>query len=438
MKKSIRHAIVSCVLSSSIVHAADFVLYPAGITSTAGSTSTVSVDALKLLDQNNYLNDWNKYIEFYPATTYAGTFSFTLPSTVDVSKIISYKLNFNYLGQSKDFQLWSLKLKNQTTGVFTTLGTTTSAIGWKWTPMSFTLAGGKDYVSAAKILNVQYSSNNNYDVSDVDFVSLTVTTQEVVAPAPTPTPGPTPTPTTGTWYKPAVGTKWAIQFSGMPVVNINEAQVYDLDLYDTPQSTIDNIHAQGKKVICYMSAGSFEDWRTDAATFPSSVLGNNLDGWVGEKWLDVRQLTILQPIMAKRMDLAKAKKCDGIDIDNVDGYTNSSGFPLTYQDQINYNKMLANEAHARGMGIGLKNDLLQVVDLVDTFDWQINEQCFQYNECHYLVPFIQKGKPVFNIEYNKTASVFCPTANKMKFSSVKKKLNLNGWVDSCSNYPTAP
>lgn len=44
----------------------------------------------------------------------------------------------------------------------------------------------------------------------------------------------------------------------------------------------------GRKVICYFSAGSYENWRSDKGDFPSDVLGNNLEHWEGEKWLDIR------------------------------------------------------------------------------------------------------------------------------------------------------
>ena len=73
------------------------------------------------------------------------------------------------------------------------------------------------------------------------------------------------------------------------------------------------------------SAGSWEDWRSDASDFPDDVKGNGLSGWPGEKWLDVRQLSVLSPIMAARMDIAVAKGCDGVDPDNMDGYTNNNG-----------------------------------------------------------------------------------------------------------------
>jgi hypothetical protein len=98
--------------------------------------------------------------------------------------------------------------------------------------------------------------------------------------------------------------------------------------------------------------------------------------------------------MSARMDIAKTKGCDGVEPDNIDAYTadNKGGsFKLTYNDQITYNTWLAKEAHARDLSIGLKNDVDQVKDLVTHFDWALNEECWEYNECDTLQPFI-KGK----------------------------------------------
>jgi len=78
------------------------------------------------------------------------------------------------------------------------------------------------------------------------------------------------------------------------------------------------------------------------------VLGNDYEGWAGEKWLDIRQISTLAPIMRARLDLCKQKGFDAVEPDNIDGYTNATGFPLTAQDQLDYNIWLANEAHARG------------------------------------------------------------------------------------------
>ena len=158
--------------------------------------------------------------------------------------------------------------------------------------------------------------------------------------------------------------------------------------------------ASGKHVICYFSAGSSENWRPDFSKFKPADMGKELEGWPGERWLDVRSANVWS-IMTARMDMAKQKGCDGIDPDNVDGYTNKPGFSFTARDQLDYNTFLANNAHQRGLTVSLKNDMDQVKTLASLFDFSINEQCFQYNECDKLQPFIALNKPVFNIEYNK-------------------------------------
>ena len=135
--------------------------------------------------------------------------------------------------------------------------------------------------------------------------------------------------------------------------------------------------------------------------------------------------------MAARLDLAVSKGCDGVEPDNVDGYANDSGFPLTGDDQLRYNRWLARQAHQRGLSVGLKNDLGQVADLVDDFDWALNEQCFQYDECDQLLLFFAKNKAVFGVEYQGRPEDFCPRANSMNFDWLKKKIDLDAWRISC-------
>ena len=127
-----------------------------------------------------------------------------------------------------------------------------------------------------------------------------------------------------TVWQPQPGTSWQWQLSGTIDTSIDVA-MYDIDLFDAPQAVIDSLHASGRIVICYFSAGSIEDWRIDAGDFPPAAVGNQLDNWPGENWIDIRDLTV-RAIMTNRMDLALAKKCDGVEPDNVDGYTNNPGF----------------------------------------------------------------------------------------------------------------
>ncbi len=231
------------------------------------------------------------------------------------------------------------------------------------------------------------------------------------------------------WYRPDAATTYQIQLQGTPSTDY-EVDVYVLDLFDTPQSAIDALHQKGKKVVCYFSAGSYEDWREDASSFPLEVIGKALDGWEGEAWLDVRS-NALRPIMEARMNHAHTRGCDAVDVDNVDGHTQDSGFSISYDDQIAYNRFLSQAAHSRGMAIGLKNDLLQIIDLVDDFDFSINEQCFEYKECALLSPFTEQNKPIFNIEYQKkydnaaTFATLCAQAKALQIRTLYLPLALD-------------
>lgn len=223
---------------------------------------------------------------------------------------------------------------------------------------------------------------------------------------------------------------WQIQYAGDIDTGLNVV-IYNLDLFDTEPAAITKLHARGIFVMCYFSAGSFEDWRPDSDQFPAEILGNDYRGWPGEKWLDIRKIDLLAPLMAARLDLAAEKGCDGVDPDNINGFANDTGFPLTHQDQLQYNIWLAESAHSRGLSIGLKNDVEQIPDLLPYFDWQLQEECFQYNECELLLPFIKAGKPVFNIEYTLPANEFCTRSNELGINSIRKNLSLDAYIETC-------
>lgn len=232
-----------------------------------------------------------------------------------------------------------------------------------------------------------------------------------------------------TRWMPSLTDTWQLQLQGTINTSYNVA-VYDIDLFDTPQATINSLKAQGKRVVCYFSAGSSENWRPDFSKFKAADMGNALDGWAGERWLDTRSANV-RAIMQARMDLAKSKGCDGIDPDNVDGYTNKPGFPLTAATQLDYNRFLATEAHARGLAVGLKNDVAQLSDLASSFDFAVNEQCFQYNECSGYSAFTVQGKPVFNVEYQTkwkdatTRQTLCNKAKALNLRTLVLPLMLN-------------
>ena len=123
-------------------------------------------------------------------------------------------------------------------------------------------------------------------------------------------------------WTPKVHDTWQIMLSKPPLLSATDkstATVFDVDLFDTPVETIQQLHNLGKKVICYFSAGSYENWRPDANSFQPADLGKGLDGWPGENWLKLSSANV-RNIMKARIQMAAQKGCDGVDPDNVDGY----------------------------------------------------------------------------------------------------------------------
>ncbi|MFJ3978267.1 endo alpha-1,4 polygalactosaminidase [Streptomyces sp. NPDC090021] len=233
----------------------------------------------------------------------------------------------------------------------------------------------------------------------------------------------------GQRWQPPPGTGWQWQLTGRLDTSV-KAPVYDIDGFTTTKAQVAELKKAGRKTICYLSTGAWEDFRPDAEAFPRDLLGKG-NGWEGERWLDIRRVAELEPLMAKRFDMCRDKGFDAVEPDNMDGYQNASGFPLTADDQLRYNRLIAKLAHDRGMAVGLKNDLDQIPQLVGDFDFAVNEQCAQYDECERLTPFVEAGKAVFHAEYELSTSRFCTRSKTLKLSSIQKRYDLDAWRKTC-------
>lgn len=228
------------------------------------------------------------------------------------------------------------------------------------------------------------------------------------------------------------GTSWQWQLDGEIDTTV-DVEMYDIDLFEAPQDVIDDLHDEGRIVICYFSAGSFEGGRSDADQFPLEALGETLENWPDERWFDIRHSGV-RAVLKLRLDLAVVKRCDGVEPDNMDGFANDSGFPLTSSDQLDFNRFLAAEAHARRLSVGLKNDLDHVGELEPLFDWALDEECVVYDECEALMPFINAGKAVFHVEYGEAslAASVCRETASHGFSTLIKRFELDAWRIACS------
>jgi hypothetical protein len=261
---------------------------------------------------------------------------------------------------------------------------------------------------------------------------------------------PTPPPPNGTiptgMWKPVAGTTWNYELLN-PVDNISaDAEVWDIDLFNNDIKAIGSLQAAGKKVLCYFSAGSYENWRPDKGDFQDSDLGNDLDGWPGERWLDTKSKNV-RKIMQARLDMAVQKKCDGVEPDNVDAYDNENGLGLGEPDAVDFVKFLSKEAHSRNLSLALKNAGNIVPIVIDMVDYSVQEQCIEFDNCNQFTPFIRANKPVFHVEYPKGDSTsnnqlipnqdqksICDNSAASGFSTIIKNIDLDDWIQPCPSY----
>ena len=230
-------------------------------------------------------------------------------------------------------------------------------------------------------------------------------------------------PTKGHWHPSPTTAAWQWQLQGKLQLTAG-ASVYDIDGFESTLGDVRSIHRHRHKAICYLDVGSWEEYRPDAAQFPRSVLGKRYEGFPEERWLDIAEYGKFAGIMEKRIEMCAHKRFDAVEPDNIAGWENDTGFPLTAAEQLRYNRWIAAQVHKRGMAVALKNDPKQAKQLVGDFDFAIVEECFQYEECGYYKPFVEAGKAVFEAEYELPTAQFCPQAEALDFSAIRKNVEL--------------
>jgi hypothetical protein len=244
---------------------------------------------------------------------------------------------------------------------------------------------------------------------------------------------------------------WLIGASSVTTANIllsgQAGQVvYDIDGQNATAADVAAIHAAGAIAVCYVDVGSLEQGRPDYGEFPASVIGPAVQGWPGENWLLVtaaNQPLILPLMQARFQNWCLAKGFDAIEPDNLDAWTNISN--VTEADNLTYDLAIGQLAHALPLSIGLKNiatdlDLGQIPMFVAAFDWALNEQCFQYQECDAYTAagsFLPAGKAVFDVEYSTAPD--CTQAGSWHMNAQETDLDLVGVMDPGYTYePCVP
>lgn len=246
----------------------------------------------------------------------------------------------------------------------------------------------------------------------------------------------------GSWWKPTANVgQWYWQLSdALNTNNANTVNILDTDpdLVTAAQISTwkaNRVAAGGNpKAICYVSAGTAENFRADyqqfldidqarrAAGDSNGILGGVLPEWQDERWLDGEDFQYFQHLIAARVDQCVADGFDAVEFDNMDGYTNDPA-TLTASEQLTYNRALASLAHSKNLGVFLKNDVDQLTALQPDFDGAINEQCNEFGECGGYSVFLNANKPVFQAEYQ-SGTGGCASAVAAGRNAIYRDINL--------------
>ncbi|MFC4554823.1 endo alpha-1,4 polygalactosaminidase [Georgenia faecalis] len=234
----------------------------------------------------------------------------------------------------------------------------------------------------------------------------------------------------GTWWHPDADdvTTWQYQLTG-PLAVV-DADVYDLEPDAVTPAQVAALQAGGARVLCYVSVGSVEEWREDAGDLPDAVVGEPLEGWPDERWLDVRERDVLLDWVAPRLQRCAEAGFDGVELDNVDAYANDTGFPLTVADSEAYVRALVDAAHAEGLAVALKNAPELVEPLAAEVDLAVVEECVAEGSCGDYRALREAGLPVLAVEYGPVEG-HCGAAQSAGLVLIGKDLDLGPERESC-------
>ncbi|MEU4469751.1 endo alpha-1,4 polygalactosaminidase [Micromonospora sp. NPDC023888] len=223
--------------------------------------------------------------------------------------------------------------------------------------------------------------------------------------------------------------QWQWQLSG-PLDPAVEADVFLLDPVDTTAAQTAELRSRDRRLICQVHVGSVRSADPDASRLPNAVQGAAARR-PDSRWLDVRSWDALEPVLADRFRLCRGKGFGAVAFADADGYASRTGFPLDFDDQLLFNRRLAELARALSLSPGLVNDVPQLAALAPDFDFAVNEECVRLGQCAKLLPFVDAGKPVFHVEYAASTDDFCVTTVGYGFASIRKDRNLDAWREAC-------
>jgi hypothetical protein len=220
-----------------------------------------------------------------------------------------------------------------------------------------------------------------------------------IVPLPPPTPC-RPSARGGCWYPPHLASdhrpmRWDWQIGRVtPLERTGQQAVdsYDIDGFLTTRAEVRTIKTTWQastlphpRTVCYLDL-AWEDYRPDASPggyFPATTLGNVYFGFPEERWVDLRQLDALKPMLTERIAMCARKGFDAVELDDIDSFDppSTTGFRLTPGDAENFLAYAFNEVHRYGMTGLWKNSPYLAWWGREYADGAVVEECYVNNAC---------------------------------------------------------
>jgi Glycoside-hydrolase family GH114 len=220
-----------------------------------------------------------------------------------------------------------------------------------------------------------------------------------VVPLPAPRPC-TAAPGRSCWYPPHLDRtgrpmRWDWQIGRVAPLErtgVHAVDIYDIDGFLTTPAEVRAIHTRWQaatlphpRAICYIDL-AWEIYRPDATPgrgFPARTLGSVYYGYPDERWVDLRQLHALKPMLDRRIRMCAAKGFDAVEFDDIDSYDppSETGFHLTPGDLQNFLAVADNDVHRHGMTVLWKNSPLLAWWGRSYADGAVVEECYVYHQC---------------------------------------------------------
>lgn len=232
-------------------------------------------------------------------------------------------------------------------------------------------------------------------------------------------------------FVPAEDARWLARLDGAVDID-DDADFFYLDAEQQDPADLAELHRQGRHYLCYLSAGSYEDFRDDADQFPESAIGNPLAAFPSERWLDVRDSSVRE-LMARRIQTLAGRGCDGIPPSSLGVSEADTGFSLTREDALEYARWVAGQVHAAGMSVGLTGPTSLTADLAPDFDFGLAINCVRSTGCAEYEVLRTAEKPVLYVELGtpEAAPELCNAAKMLGLNAIVTDAGFNGTCVLC-------